>query len=76
MRGTLVLALDRTGRLQTACWSITGQTVRPPQFSIPSPCETAGDLDGKLRLRRRANDQNRRSRKSANSLLSQKEENS
>lgn len=78
MRSTLVLALDRTGRLQTAYWGGIGHTAGSPQFSGIAPCEAAGDREGKLSLRRRANDQNRRSRnlKSANPFLSQKEENS
>ncbi len=85
MRSTLVLALDRTGRLQTAYWGGTGHTIRP-QFSVASPRETAGDLDGKLRLGkgtreialRRSNKQNRRSRnlKVAKRLLSQEEKTS
>ena len=69
MRGTLVLALDRTGRLQTACWGDTSQTVRPTQFSS-GPSGGAGDRD-EIALRR-ANRQ--RNLKSANLLLSQKEE--
>ena len=71
MRGTLVLALDRTGRLQTACWGDTSQTVRPTQFSS-GPSGGAGDRD-EIALRR-ANVHRQRNFRSANLLLSQKEE--